>query len=194
MGGHPTRSGVNTYARIYSIRFYRRLPISSPVGHQGSPTFSNGMVSLPLSFSCPSYLAGAASSTSASILALGAMAAATFRPAALAACALPGVHGQPSCTDGCQPFAHVELVGAHPNVTIDETTFTFTCPEDGCGIDRNCSTTAPENKCTNGWVMGRPFSTEEGHVVSSLIQSKASGWAEDLGASGGVWLGHRTRP
>ena len=34
--------------------------------------------------------------------------------------------------------------------------------------------------------MGRPFSTEDGPVVSSLVQSKASAWAEDLGPAGRV--------
>lgn len=151
----------------------------------GSPTFSNGMVSIPLSFLCPSYV-NAARSSSAPLLALGAMASFGGSAASLAAaaCALPVAEGQPSCSDGCQPFAHVELVGAHPNVTIDESSYTFTCPQEGCGVDSSCSLTALENKCEGGWVMGRPFSTEDGPVVSSLVQSKASGWAEDLRPAG----------
>ena len=73
-------------------------------------------------------------------------------------------------------------------VTIHESSYTFTCPEEGCGVDSSCSLTALENKCEGGWVMGRPFSTEDGPVVSSLIQSKASAWAEDLGPAGRVHL------
>ena len=123
-------------------------------------------------------------------MAMGAMAMASMRGSAsgasvAAACTLPGVNGQPSCTEGCQPFAHVELVGGHPNVTIDDSSNTFICPDGGCNIDSSCSTTAPENKCEAGWVMGRPFSTQDGHVVSKLIQRKASGWAEDLPAETG---------
>lgn len=150
----------------------------------GNPTFSNGMVSLPLSFACPSVISGAHSS-SAPLLALGAMASlGSAASLAAAACTLPVAEGQPSCSDGCQPFAHVELVGAHPNVTIDESSYTFTCPEEGCGVDSSCSLTAVENRCDLGYVDGRPFSTEDGPVVSSLIQSKASAWAEDLGPAG----------
>ena len=123
-------------------------------------------------------------------MAMGAMAMASMSGSAsgasvAAACTLPGVNGQPSCTEGCQPFAHVELVGGHPNVTIDDSSNTFICPDGGCNIDSSCSTTAPENKCEAGWVMGRPFSTQDGHVVSKLIQRKASGWAEDLPAETG---------
>ena len=71
-------------------------------------------------------------------------------------------------------------------MTIDESSYTFTCPEEGCGVDSSCSLTAVENRCDLGYVDGRPFSTEDGPVVSRLIQSKASAWAEDLGPAGRV--------
>ena len=157
----------------------------------GTPTISNGVATVPMTFSCPAYVAGDAHRSSISMaMAVGAMAMASMSGSAsgasvAAACTLPGVNGQPSCTEGCQPFAHVELVGAHPNLTIDDSSYTFICPDGGCNIDSSCSTTAPENKCEAGWVMGRPFSTQNGHVVSKLIQRKASGWAEDLGAETG---------
>ena len=157
----------------------------------GTPTISNGVATVPLTFSCPAYVTGDAHRSSISMaMAVGAMAMASMSGSAsgasvAAACTLPGVNGQPSCTEGCQPFAHVELVGAHPNLTIDDSSYTFICPDGGCNIDTSCSTTAPENKCEAGWVMGRPFSTQDGHVVSKLIQRKASGWAEDLGAETG---------
>lgn len=70
-------------------------------------------------------------------------------------------------------------------VTIDESNYTFTCPEEGCGVNSACSLTV-KNTCYTGIVDGRPFSTEDGPVVSSLIQSKASAWAEDLGPAGRV--------
>lgn len=61
---------------------------------------------------------GGAHSSSAPLLALTAMASlGSAASLAAAACTLPVAEGQPSCSDGCQPFAHVELVGAHPNVT-----------------------------------------------------------------------------
>jgi len=179
------------FFRIVAGNIRPREEHSSDGWSFGTPTISNGVATVPMTFSCPAYVAGDAHRSSISMaMAVGAMAMASMSGSAsgasvAAACTLPGVNGQPSCTEGCQPFAHVELVGAHPNLTIDDSSYTFICPDGGCNIDSSCSTTAPENKCEAGWVMGRPFSTQNGHVVSKLIQRKASGWAEDLGAETG---------
>lgn len=184
------------FFRIVAGNIKPREEHSSDGWSFGTPTISNGVASVPMIFACPAYVAGDAHRSSMSVaMAMGAMAMASMSGSAgasvAAACALPGVNGQPSCTEGCQPFAHVELVGGHPNVTIDDST--FICPDGGCNIDSSCSTTAPENKCEAGWVMGRPFSTQDGHVVSKLIQRKASGWAEDLPAETGAVLSSMTK-
>ncbi|CAJ1458981.1 unnamed protein product [Effrenium voratum] len=151
---------------------------------------ASGMATIPLSYRCPSYSLSGSSRASASA-ALGAMALALSRPALAAAMAC-GADAQASGCDDCTPILYLEFMAAHPNVTTDANTMTFTCPEEGCGLSASCSTEAPSIMCTWGWVAGRPFSTEDGPVLAPSVQS-SSCWAQkselntSLDAGRGAW-------
>ncbi|CAE7468552.1 unnamed protein product, partial [Symbiodinium pilosum] len=157
----------------------------------GTPSFdsTSGTLTVPMTWSCPSYAISSAAGSSVSL----ALAAATFAAAGrdaiaaaagAAACAT-GVgasfgEGSMLCSAGCSPWLHLRLDGGPPSITSNSTSMAFTCPQGGCGGASECSTTAPVNRCEVGWVAGRPYTDEHGPVFAPLAKSNRSCWTEPV--------------